>query len=190
MARIRTFIAVDPGSKIRDRLIALQLELAEATPDVKWVEEANLHVTLQFLGEVDDRDLIKVCRAVQKTTTAHAAFVLKVVGVGCFPNMRRPRTVWAGLSEGAAELSAIHEELVEPLEAIRCYRREERAYHPHLTLGRTKSDAPGEELAKLLPKYETWTAGETTIRELLVMSSELTRQGPSYTVLARAKLGK
>ena len=188
MARTRTFIAVDPGKKIRDRLIALQEKLAAATSDVKWVEEANLHVTLQFLGEVDDRDLIGVCRAVQKTASARAAFVLKIAGVGCFPNLRRPRIVWAGLGEGAAELSAIHEELVEPLEAIRCYRREVRAYSPHVTLGRTKSDAPGEELAKLLPQFESWTGGETTIRELLVMSSELTRAGPSYTVLARGKL--
>ena len=189
MARTRTFIAVDPGSKIRGRLTALQEELAAATTDVKWVEEANLHVTLQFLGEVDDRDLIGVCRAVQKTASAHESFVLRAAGVGCFPNLRRPRIVWAGLSAGATELAAIHEALVEPLEAIRCYRREERAYNPHLTLGRTKSDAPSEHLAKVLTEHESWTGGETVIRELLVMSSEMTRQGPSYTVLARGKLG-
>jgi 2'-5' RNA ligase len=189
MARNRTFIAVDVGSKIRDRLTALQEEFAAKTADVKWVEEANLHVTLQFLGEVDDRDLIAVCRAVQKTATLHEAFVLRVAGVGCFPNLRRPRIVWAGLSHGATELAAIHEALVEPLEAIRCYRREERAYHPHVTLGRTKSDAPSEQLAKALTEHESWTGGETTIRELLVMSSELSRQGPTYTVLARGKLG-
>ena len=59
-----------------------------------------------------------------------------------------------------------------------------------MTLGRTKSDAPAEQLAMVLPKHESWTGGETTVRELLVMSSELTRKGPSYTVLARGKLGK
>jgi len=66
----------------------------------------------------------------------------------------------------------------------------ERAYHPHITLGRTKSDAPGEQLAALLPKFEKWSGGETTIREVLVMASELTRTGPIYTVMARGKLGK
>ena len=94
------------------------------------------------------------------------------------------------MTDGAAELIAVHGALIEPLEAIGCLRREERAYHPHLTLGRTKSDEPSEQLAKLLATHETWSGGETTIREVLVMSSELTRQGPTYTVLSRGRLGK
>jgi 2'-5' RNA ligase len=190
MARTRTFIAVDPGPAIRDRLTALQEELAGATEGIKWVEEENLHVTLQFIGEVGDRDLVAVCRAVEKTAAAQKQFALKVAGVGGFPNARRPRIVWAGITDGSAELIAVHAALIEPLEAIGCWRREERAYHPHLTLGRTKSDDPSEQLAKLLSKHESWTGGETTIREILVMASELTRQGPTYTVLSRAKLGK
>ena len=64
MARIRTFIAVDPGKAVRDRAVALQENLVRAGVEVKWVEPENLHVTLLFLGEVDDREVPAVCRRV------------------------------------------------------------------------------------------------------------------------------
>ena len=69
------------------------------------------------------------------------------------------------------------------------YRREERRYTPHITLGRVKSDRAPEKLAAELAKQAGWNGGETTVRELLVMSSELTPKGPIYTVLSRPKLG-
>ena len=188
MARIRTFLAVDPGAKIRDRLLAVQESLAHETSDVKWVEEANLHITLIFLGEVNDRDLAAICRATQKAVADRSAFALEIAGIGCFPNPRRPRVVWAGVGEGAGELTALHAALEPPLFALGCYRREDRPFTPHLTLGRTKSDQPGEQLAAALPKFEKWHGGETTLREVQVMSSEMSSKGPVYSVLARAKL--
>src|SRR5438067_428931 len=103
MSRIRTFIGVDPGEEIRQQLVAVQQNLGRETPDVKWVERENLHVTLLFLGEVDDRELPAVCRAVEKGTSSQKVFNLAVEGIGCFPNPRRPRTVWAGIGAGAAD---------------------------------------------------------------------------------------
>src|SRR3954469_8283022 len=115
MARIRTFIAVDPGAKIRDQLAAVQRELAKDTTDVKWVEENNLHLTLLFLGEVEDRELPAICRAVQQACAGQARFQLAIEGIGCFPNPRRPRIVWAGVGAGSAELIALHDALEPPL---------------------------------------------------------------------------
>src|SRR4051812_7951228 len=115
MARIRTFIAIDPGDAIRNAMIAVQQSLARETTDVKWVEEDNLHLTLLFLGEVDDRDLLGICRAVAKAAASQAAFAMEVSGIGCFPNPRRPRIVWAGVETGAAELVALHGALEPPL---------------------------------------------------------------------------
>lgn len=188
MGRIRTFVAVDVGDAMRSRLASAQQTLAQATSDVKWVEAENLHVTLLFLGEVDERDLLKVCRAVQGVAAAQPAFRLEASGVGCFPNARRPRVVWAGIGEGASELTALHDALEPPLLELGCYRREDRPFTPHLTLGRTKSDAPAEALAQALPKLATWRGGSVDVRELRVYSSELASRGPTYTVLARAKL--
>ena len=190
MARIRTFIAVDVGTIIRDRLIEMQASLAKEVADVKWVEPDNLHLTLLFLGEVNDRDLLAVCRCVSKATADRAAFPLEVRGIGCFPNPRRPRVLWAGIAEGAEELIALHADLEPPLLEQGCYRREERRYTPHITLGRVNDEQAAEPIAKLLPKHQAWSGGHTMVKELLVMSSELTAKGPTYAVLSRGRMSK
>lgn len=189
MARIRTFIAVDPGKAIRDQLTSVQRSLARETTEIKWVEEGNLHLTLLFLGEVEDRELPAICRSVEQACAGQAPFPLTIAGIGCFPNPRRPRIVWAGVAAGSTELIALHDALETPLLNLRCYRREDRPYSPHLTLGRTRSEQPGEQLARALPRFEKWRGGETTVSEVHVMSSELTSKGPLYTILSRAELG-
>jgi 2'-5' RNA ligase len=188
MARIRTFIAVDPGKIIRDRLVSLQKKLAESGADVNWVEQANLHLTLLFLGEVDERDVLDVCRAVSSVTAELPAFTISVEGTGCFPNMRRPRVVWVGLKQGAKEMVALHDALEKPLLKLGCYRREVREYTPHITLGRIRTDLPMTELATGLTKHQTWKGGEAVVNEVHVMSSELKPSGPIYAVLSRGKL--
>jgi 2'-5' RNA ligase len=189
MARIRTFIAVGLDKSVRERTVSLQEALAATGTEVKWVEPENLHLTLLFLGEVDDRDLVSVCRVVAECSGRVAPFVLGVQGAGCFPNPRRPRTLWVGVGAGTQELVLLHDALEAPLLELGCYRREERQYTPHLTLGRVKSDLPGDKLAAALAKHAGWRCGEMPVREVLVMSSELTSQGPVYTVMGRGKLG-
>lgn len=188
MARLRTFIAVDPGQPIRDRVVALQETLGRSGVEVKWVEPENLHVTLLFLGEVEDRAVADVCRAVLDVTTKHAPFSLSIESAGGFPNARRPRILWVGVGEGVQPLCALHDELEVPLLDLG-YRREERRYTPHITMGRVKSERPTGELAAVLANKADWKAGETLVREIQVMSSNLTSEGPKYTVLSRAKLG-
>jgi RNA 2',3'-cyclic 3'-phosphodiesterase len=189
MARLRTFIGVDIGKAIRDRAVALQETLAEAGTDVKCVEPENLHVTLLFLGEVEDRTVPAVCQAVANATREHAPFPLSIERAGCFPNPRRPRILWIGVGEGTQELVALHDALEPPLLNLGCYRREERKYTPHITLGRVKSERPTERLSTALAKHAGWHGGSINVSEIQVMSSELTPKGPIYTVLSRAKLG-
>ena len=188
MARVRTFMAIDLGEDIRDRLVSLQEKLSVEAPEVKWVEPDNLHVTLLFLGEVDQREVIDICRAAQNAVAAMSSFVLSVERAGCFPNPRRPRVLWVGIGKGVQEVCAIHDAIEVPLLDLGCYRREARAYTPHVTLGRVRSERPQDALAKALNKHQTWSAGEVLISEVLVMSSELTPDGPVYTVMSRAKL--
>lgn len=191
MTRIRTFIAVDVDDDTRDRLVLLQERLAAHGGEaVKWVEPDSLHVTLLFLGEVEDRDLAAVCRTVSRVCAEHDAFTLAVEKVGCFPNARRPRVLWAGIGEGADELIALHAALEEPLLELGCYRREERQYTPHLTLGRVRPDKVPFALSEAIAKNQTWSAGQTAVGEVLVMSSDFMsgHVGPNYTVMGRAPL--
>jgi RNA 2',3'-cyclic 3'-phosphodiesterase len=188
MARLRTFIAIDLGKMIRDRCLALQEMLARGGAEVKWVEEENLHLTLLFLGEVEDRDLPALCQAVAECCALHDPFTLSIETVGCFPNPRRPRVVWVGIGTGSAEVGALHDALEPPLFDLGCYRREERGYTPHVTLGRVRSERSNAALSMALTRQAKWHGGETAVREVRVLSSELTPQGPIYTVLSRAKL--
>ncbi|MCI0681991.1 MAG: RNA 2',3'-cyclic phosphodiesterase [Gemmataceae bacterium] len=189
MARLRTFIAIELAKANRDRLVALQNTLAKSVAGVKWVEPENLHLTLLFLGEVDERELPALCGTVETVTQSLPAFSLTVAGAGCFPNPRRPHVFWAGITDGAGEVCALHDALEPPLLELGCYRREDRKYTPHVTLGRLKSNQAPAGLAVAMAKLETWQAGAALVREVHVMSSQLTPQGPTYTVLSRAKMG-
>jgi 2'-5' RNA ligase len=190
MARIRTFLGIDVGEAIRDRLVALQEELAAFASDVKWVEPENLHITLLFLGEVEQKEVLEICRVAQMAVAELPLFTITIEGAGCFPNPRRPRTLWVGVGQGEEEVKQLHDAIETPLLDMGCYRRETRAYVPHVTLGRVKGDRPTDDLAKELAKLKSWSAGETAVREVCIMSSELTPDGPNYSVLGRAKLAR
>jgi 2'-5' RNA ligase len=187
MARTRTFVAIDVGKGVRDRLAALQESLARRASGVKWVEPNNLHLTLLFLGEVEDIELPAVCKAVAEVARTTPAFSMSIEHVGCFPHPRRPRILWVGVGAGAPQVSALHDALELPLLDLGCYRREERQYTPHITLGRVTGDRPPAQLTEALAKAAGWQGGSTSVREVHVMGSELTPQGPLYTVLSRAK---
>lgn len=188
MARIRTFIGVDIGEQIRANAVALQQRLARVDAGVRWATPESMHVTLLFLGEVDEREIVPVCRAVESVAGREPPFTLRVSGVGAFPTPRRPKTVWAGITDGATELQRLYELLEEKLLDMGCYRKEERGYTPHLTLGRVKAEHGGHVLAAELPKLLAWDGGRTTVSEVRVFSSELRREGPEYTVLGRGAL--
>jgi RNA 2',3'-cyclic 3'-phosphodiesterase len=188
MPRTRTFIAIELSKAIRDRLVDLQEQLRASDHDVKWVEPENLHVTLLFLGEVDDRELPAVCSAVQEALAGTSAFAMSVHGAGCFPNPRRPRVLWVGIGQGMQEVDAVHDALEAPLLELGCYRREERRYTPHITLGRRRSEGPADALGRELARHQSFDAGEVTVDAIHVMASRLTSAGPNYSVLCRAKL--
>jgi 2'-5' RNA ligase len=189
MARVRTFIAVDLSDAVKDNLTALQEELGRDAHGVKWTHVENMHLTLLFLGDVDHLEVVEICRVVQSRSRRHKSFTLQAEGLGAFPNNRRPKTLWAGITAGMDELRALHADLEEGLLELGCYRREDREYTPHLTLGRLSHEERSEEWAKVLAKQAHWQGGTTAVDELLVMSSELRRDGPEYSVMGRARLG-
>ncbi|MBX7102523.1 MAG: RNA 2',3'-cyclic phosphodiesterase [Gemmataceae bacterium] len=181
------FVAIDVAPFTRDRLRGLQDQFGPRTQGVRWVDPANFHCTLVFLGETVDRDVVKVCRAVEQVARARPPFSFTLTGVGAFPTPRRPRTLIARVGEGAEELTALHGQLETALEDLGLYQREERAFTPHVTLGRVQGE-PDPELIPALVKFAAWEGGETKVREIRVMSSELRPDGPEYAVLGRARL--
>jgi 2'-5' RNA ligase len=185
--RLRTFIAVALDKFTHDRVVGLQERLAAADVPAKWVEPENLHITLLFLGEVNAREVPAICSAVESVGRALKPFAMTLAGAGAFPTARRPRTLIAHVTEGGPDLIALHDALEPPLLQLGCYRREERPFKPHLTVGRVKGEA-GASLAAAIKQFDGWQGGQTQVDEVLVLSSELRPQGPEYTVLCRAPL--
>lgn len=189
MARLKLFTGVSVGPAVRSAAAALQQSLAQCGANVKWVEPENLHLTINFLGEVDDRDLHSICRAITAVAKGEPSFRLSVQGVGAFPTTRRPKILWAAVNDGAESLQRIHTVSEPKLLELGVYRREERGYTPHLTLGRVKDEADGQLIAAELPRHSDWRGGDVFVEEVLLFNSDLRREGPVYSVIARMPLG-
>jgi 2'-5' RNA ligase len=188
MARIRTFIAVDLAGAVRDRLKSIQDKLGREAAGVRWTPPTNFHLTLLFLGEVEQLEVVKICRTVRARARDHEPFAVDVAGLGGFPNARRPKVLWAGITEGVEPLRALHADLEEGLLDLGCYRREERGYTPHLTLGRLTQEAEAEAWGPILARHAGWSGGTSDVDEVLVMASDMRRDGPEYSVMGRAPL--
>ena len=188
MARIRTFIAVNISDSIRERAATLQKKIASLAPGIKWVEPESMHLTLHFLGEVEELDLVSICRVVTDCARNLPAFSVRIGTVGVFPTPRRPKILWLGVQEGAESLTLLHQVLEKPLLATGCYRKEDRPYYPHLTLGRISQDDRELAWSTLITEHREWYGGHCDIHEILVMRSENHRDRPIYTVVGRGRL--
>lgn len=187
--QVRTFIAIDLPDEIRHKADDLIADLQSAPAKVKWVESENLHITLKFLGDVDLREVHRVCNAVTAAVAELEPFTVELTGVGAFPDVKRPRTVWVGVTEGIEDIRKLHQSVETKLAELK-FRKERRQYHPHLTVGRVRRGSGGlKELAERLVQCGEMPFGTLPVQELLVISSRLEPDGPVYEVLSRAPLG-
>lgn len=183
---IRTFVAVEVSANVRARAGQLMARLGTAGAKVKWVEPHNLHLTLKFLGDVDARELPQVCTAVAEAVRTLPAFEIELVGAGAFPTATRPRTLWMGVGRGSEGLIEVHHRLEQELVPLG-YRREGRRYRPHLTIGRVRGDK-AESLAPIVAELESFPGGVSSVDEVIVFSSQLAKQGPTYEAMFQAPL--
>lgn len=94
--KIRCFIAIPLSDEIKEKAVEIQSRLRKANADVKWVERENLHITLRFLGEIEEAKVEKVKRLMEEVAGRFSPQKLVFKGVGAFPDLRRPRVVWIG----------------------------------------------------------------------------------------------
>jgi 2'-5' RNA ligase len=188
MARTRTFIAVDVSESVLQSTSELIETLSQCDAKVRWVASQNRHVTLKFLGDQPDKRLGDICSAAQRAAARIEPFHAQFHGVGAFPNVQRPRTVWVGVSDGRDGFRQLFAALEDELGQVGI-AKERRGFQPHLTIGRVRqAGSTQRELAGLLERYAQFDGGGTIVREAMVYASQLEREGPRYTVLARAPL--
>ena len=189
MSLLRTFIAIEASVEVRQRCAVLIRKLATSEVNATWTRTQNMHHTLKFVGDTADRQLPDVCRAMARAAATIAPFVLESAGVGAFPRLAAPRTVWIGAGAGAEPMIALHEAIDQELYEVG-FAHEARRFQPHLTLGRVRKGGVSlEPLAQRIEENRDFQAGHTIADEVILFSSMLAKGGPVYEVLGRAPLG-
>ena len=182
---LRCFIAIDVEKT--DKIEKFWKEVSEAGADLKMVEMENLHITLKFLGSTDEKKIDEIESVMRKSTEGIQPFVVRLKGVGFFPNERKIRVIWIGIEDGG-KLVKIAKDMEEGLARIG-FSREEKEFSPHLTIARVKSQKRKEELLRIIDKYRRFEFGEIEVSNIRLKKSELTPKGPIYTTLREVKLG-
>jgi RNA 2',3'-cyclic 3'-phosphodiesterase len=175
--RLRAFLAFEVSPEVRENIMRAEEELKQTRADVRLVERENLHFTVKFLGEIPESTVEEVDARVR--ALALRRMEVDVRGLGAFPDARRPRVVWAGVSpHDLASVSSIGQQVIDALEGIG--ESDERGFHPHITLARVRSPRNLETLAAMLRDYSNREFGRTPIAALKLKASTLTPAGPSY----------
>jgi 2'-5' RNA ligase len=181
---VRCFVAVEVDNRgVLDALGRVQAGLVGSGGDLKPVERENIHLTLKFLGDVDEGLLDEVKRIV--SSLSFEPFRMALAETGVFPNLRRPRVIWAGVSEGADELGAIFRTIEEGFVGLG-FKREGRRFNPHITIARVRSDRNRDWLVEEVLRHGEVVFGGFEVGSVKLKRSVLTPRGPVYSTLAES----
>ncbi|UCD19981.1 MAG: RNA 2',3'-cyclic phosphodiesterase [candidate division WOR-3 bacterium] len=178
---MRTFLAVEIPEYVRAPIHEFILAQAERELPIKWVAFENLHITLKFLGEIDDKKKNAIMPAITDVCLTQCRFQLRLGGLGCFPTQRQPRVIWIGVDEGDDVLCRIAADVQSRLWEFGF--TEEKRFHPHLTIGRVKKPC---RVDNILQKSIGTDAFD--VDSLVLFKSTLKPDGPIYEGLERFRL--
>ena len=186
---LRTFLALNIDEATRKDLAATAVQLG--CPDVKMrcVAEENLHVTLNFLGDVADAQMHELCQALEDAAAGVVQFDFDVRGIRCIPPRGQLRMIWADVDDPTSRLAELQEQLTLATEGLGL-RQERREYRPHLTLARIKYAKNPDALRNAAGPLAGKDFGLQHAREVTIYTSKLTPAGPIYTPVSRAPLGQ
>ena len=188
---MRLFVAVEIDAAVA-RVIdecsaALKRDALSHAPRARitWVPSERLHLTIRFIGEVDDDRVDTIADALKPALTTKA-FDLACEGAGAFPASGHPRVLWIGIAGGVESLAALEREVSGRLTSCGI-PRETRQYRPHLTLARVR-DATGLRSGPLMEGCATRRFGTSHVDAITLFQSRLSPQGPTYVAIQRTRL--
>ncbi len=151
--QIRCFVAIEIPETIQTLLTSAQEELRKFVRGASWVKRENIHLTLKFLGDVAPNQISAIKNSIEQVTDTRSPFSMELGGIGAFPNLSRPRIIWASVKTGADGVAAIAREIDLRL-SRHGYERDEKPFRPHLTLARLKSRTNLKPLVDVFQQYE------------------------------------
>jgi 2'-5' RNA ligase len=186
---IRAFIAIEIPEEIREAVEAAQARLKRAKLGVKvsWTKVENVHLTLQFLGYVEEGIVPKISASLDTIAQSRAAFDLNISSVGAFPSLTRPRVLWVGCDDTRAELQATAVAVHEAMKTLG-FEPEQREFSAHLTLGRVRQPRPDAALTRALDSIKEKSFGLMRVQMVHLFQSQLHPQGSIYTKLSSHEL--
>lgn len=180
-ASIRSFLAFDIESDtVSNRLASAQKLLVETGADLKLVAPENIHITVRFLGNITPTMVEQIAEEMKKVQ--FAPFNVQISGLGAFPDLRYPRVVWAGITEGADQLKSVFSQLEPRLRSLG-FTPDHKGFSPHLTIARVRSGRNKAQLAKFVTENANYEFGAIKAQCLRLKKSDLTPKGPIYSTL-------
>jgi len=179
---IRTFTAVTIDDTVRAALAATQAELRRVPVGVKWVQPENIHLTLVFLGDIEEESAADLCDALETAVAPLEPFSFEIDGLGSFGRPGAPRIVWAGTRGSSDALRRLHAAITGALSERGC-TFDEKPFSPHLTLGRVKAPRGAEALEKRIIHNRETAFGTVHVHDVILMKSELRPSGPAYSIV-------
>ncbi len=181
---MRTFVAIEIEPLIKDEIASLIYELSITRERVSWVKRESIHLTLKFLGEIDEKRLKEISERLKKTTSKIKPFRIKLEGAGWFPERSsKPRVLWIGVKY-PDELKNLWKEIEREMEQIG-FKPEGREFSPHITIGRVKEGGSINKVTEILNKYLKSTFGEMEVRRIILFQSVLKPDGAEYRPIER-----
>jgi 2'-5' RNA ligase len=181
----RVFVAIELPAAVRRNLKEHLDSLRSTVPDARasWVREDNLHLTLKFLGDIPVTKVEALAQSAQHAASEVEPFEIVLAGCGAFPPRGQPRVLWVGIEDSSGQLAALQRALEDEC-AKAGFPREERPFHPHLTLARIRRPHDSRHLAAV---HKETGFDQETVRpsELAVIRSELRSEGSRHTVISR-----
>ncbi|MGD9345548.1 MAG: RNA 2',3'-cyclic phosphodiesterase [Candidatus Aminicenantes bacterium] len=184
---MRTFVAIALEPKIKHTLSQFIQNLDDHDPNVRWVREQGMHLTLKFIGEITENQVEEIRTVLMDLSANHERFFLKLKGTGTFPpRSKYPRIVWVGIEE-SQELVSVQHDVESLLEKV-SISRENRRFFPHLTLGRVKSNRNIEPVLGMLSENKDTEFGSMEVQKITFFKSTLKPTGAEYSALERIRL--
>jgi len=188
MANIRTFICIPLPKEIIIQLRDYQIFLKTFGRGVRWVRPAGMHITLKFIGDIEESQVEEIEDKIKIVAKDFSPFDVTIKGTGAFPYLERPKVFWLGIEEPTHSLEKMHDQVQMELAKIG-YPREERSFSPHLTMGRVKfSDKTIPKIASALERKPIEECSFTA-NEIVLMKSDLESTGAIYTPISAFPFG-
>ena len=180
---IRSFLAFEIPSEIRDTVASIYNGFKDSALNIRWVKEENIHITLVFMGNVNEKDLDPMGKLLEKACNKYAPFLIRVKGVGVFSSLRSPRVLWIGIDGDIERMGHFRDRIQKDLRRFGI-NEEKRRFSPHLTVGRFKRGFNNiDRLKGLIEKYRDAVSPDSMVRELVLFKSDLRPEGAVYTKL-------